>query len=170
MIMLKKFVITGGPCTGKTSVINELEKEFKVIHETARQLLNKGFQGRSFEFYNAIFEKQLENEEKLRNFREVVFLDRGIPDILAYFKLMDFKVPFKLKEKSKLYQTNYEIIFLLDFVPYIKDEIRKENQEEALVIHNMLYEFYDSLGYRIIRVPLMSIKERVEYIKRFVLK
>lgn len=40
---LKKIVLTGGPCCGKTTLIEELNKRgYPVLHETAREVLNEG--------------------------------------------------------------------------------------------------------------------------------
>jgi len=39
---MEKVAIIGGPCSGKTTVIKELEKQgFNVIHETARNLIEE---------------------------------------------------------------------------------------------------------------------------------
>ena len=89
-------VITGAPCSGKTAVIQELEKRgYKVIHETARayidRRLNEGLPLQTIkadqqQFENHILDEKIRIESSLpRN--ETFFFDRGIPDSIAYFKL-----------------------------------------------------------------------------------
>jgi len=163
--MLRKFVISGGPSSGKTSVINELGKEFKTFNESAREVLkNKDFnKGAQYE----IFKRQLQQSNEANNFNETVFFDRGIVDSLAYFKYHGFKIPIEILENSKPQNTGYEIIFILDFVPYVKDDIRKESKEEAEEIHKVIYKVYEELKYKIVKVPFMSVEERIEFIKGF---
>jgi len=163
--MSRKFVITGGPSTGKTSVINELEKEFIVFQEVARKVLkNKEYNQKTQE---EILEKQKEQIEKADKLNKIIFFDRGIPDSLAYFKYHNFIIPKKILNLIKN-KKPYELIFFLDFVPYQNDEVRYETKEQAEKIHKIIYNTYAELNYKIIKVPLMSIKKRVEFIKKFI--
>jgi len=163
--MVKKYVITGGPGTGKTSVIEELGKEFKIFYEAAREI--KGQVEYSKDVQYEIFKKQLEQSKNADRFDDVVFFDRGIPDSLVYFKYHGFEIPKDVLEESKKENTGYEIIFLLDFVPYVRDDVRDESKEEAEKIHQVIYNTYAELGYKIVRVRLMSVKKRVEFVKGF---
>jgi len=165
--MVRKFIITGGPCTGKTSVINELAKDFKVVQEASRTVFDSGEWDITNEnFQNAVFEQQLEHEELASRYHGVVFFDRGLCDTLAYYRYYDFEVPEKVIEACE--EADYEIVFFLDFVPYTKDKMRTEGKEEAEKIHDFIYSAYEECGYRIVKVPLMSIKERADFIKKFV--
>lgn len=163
--MARKFVISGGPSTGKTDTINSLAKEFKVFYEVARETLkNKKF---GEETQQEIFKKQLKQIKEAEDLKGIVFFDRGIPDALAYLEYGKFKIPEEFLEESRPEKTGYELIFFLDFVPYKNDEIRKESEKEAQIIHKTIYDIYSGLGYRIIEVPLMSVEKRVEFIKSF---
>ncbi len=164
--MTRKFVIAGGPSTGKTSVINELEKQgIRVFHEVAREVLKeKKF---SKEAQYEIFKKQLEQSKQADKLGGTIFLDRGIPDSLAYFKYHNFEIPDEILEQSKPKKTKYEIVFFLEPVGYKCDEVRKESKEEAEKIHKRIYDVYNELGYNIIKVPFMSVEKRVEFIKSF---
>ena len=70
--MVKKFVITGDPSTGKTSIINELEKEFKVLYETARKILKEREYNRDTQY--EIFKKQLQESKEANKLGGIVFL------------------------------------------------------------------------------------------------
>ena len=161
-----KIVISGGPSTGKTSVIEELKKEFKIFEEIARNVLSK--KEFSEEVQKEIFEKQLKQCNESDRFEEIMFFDRGLGDSLGYMKLNGFEIPENFLELSKPENTGYDLIFLLDFVSYKNDEIRLEGEEKAKEIHKMIYNVYEDLGYKIIQVPLMSIEERVRFIKKFI--
>lgn len=166
------YVISGGPGTGKTSVINELAKEFKILKEAARELGDKDsrFKGKSVkeirmkEFQDAIFEFQKKQIENLKE-NEIVFSDRGLGDTIAYYKFYKIQVPEKIINYSKKFR--YSRVFILEPLDfYEKDELRKEEKEEQLEIQNLVVESYRELGYEIIKVPLMSVEERVRFIKR----
>ena len=105
----KKIVITGGPGTGKTSVINELKSRgyfcFEEIIRTLTSQAKKESES-SKHFSNPIafvddpllFNTQLLNgrveqftQSKVLNYKKS-FFDRGIPDVLAYMEF--FNQPF----------------------------------------------------------------------------
>jgi len=163
--MLRKFTITGGPSTGKTSIIKELKKEFIVFPEIAREILkNKEYNQKVQE---EILQEQINQLNRADKLDKIVFFDRGIPDSLAYFKYHNFPISKEMLNVIKN-KKHYELVFFLDFAPYQKDEIRKETKEQAEKIHRLIYQAYENLGYKIIKVPLMSVEKRVEFIKTFI--
>ena len=127
---MKIFVIAGGPGTGKTSVINKLSKEFKIILESAREVGEKDirFRGKSVketnqqDFQNAIFEfdkKQIDKIDKDAG-DEIIFADRGLGDTIAYCKLQNLKVPFWADNYAKNFR--YSGVFVLDLLDnYVKE-------------------------------------------------
>lgn len=171
---MKVFVISGGPGTGKTSVINELGKEFQILSESAREIGEKDpkFQGKSIketnqqEFQDALFEfdkKQIDKINK-KGGDKIVFADRGLGDTIAYCKVRNLKKPFWVGDYVRKFR--YAGIFILDFLDnYVRDTLRQESKEEQEKIHEEIIKTYEDLGYKIIFVPFMSIKDRVSFIK-----
>ncbi|GAL37150.1 predicted ATPase [Vibrio maritimus] len=47
---------------------------------------------------------------------------------------------------------------------YVQDEVRPYPFEEALSIHQALSLQYQSLGFQVIEIPLMSVQQRVEFV------
>ena len=103
MSLPQKYVLTGGPCTGKTSLLKFLAKlGFQTVCEAApiimREEREKGKQipwKDLVYFQQRVLNKQLEFESKL-DLLPVVFVDRGTLDGLAYFELFKTKPPKKL--------------------------------------------------------------------------
>jgi predicted ATPase len=170
------YVISGGPCTGKTATINEIGKEFKILPESARRIAetDKRFVGKSIkeinmrDFQEAIFEEQKKTIEELKrkNKNEIFFSDRGLGDTIAYCKINNLEVSKELISYAKKFR--YDKIFILDFLNfYNKDELRQENKEEQKNIHEIIIKTYEELGYKPIKIKFASINERVRIIKSF---
>jgi len=219
--MAKIFAITGGPGTGKTSVVNELEKQgFRILKEAARWVSENDirFRGKNIleinkkDFHEAIFDHQkfllnfcglkipsgifkfqkkqiIDNSGRYMTFSpefsnktistenhttheivynklkgdEIVFSDRGIGDTIAYYKLAGLKISEEKMEFARKFR--YNKIFVLDFLSfYQKDKLRQESKKEQEKIHNEIIRTYEELGYSLIYVPFMSVKERVRFI------
>jgi len=153
------YVLTGGASCGKTSVIEHLkEKGFNVLAETAKEVLRE-FPDWSYKKKQVeIFRRQTERENALGE--EDVFMDRSVIDCQIYSKILLDRVPVKIKVKRR-----YDKIFILDRLPFVKNDVRIESdEEEAQKIHNALVEEYRSLGYKPVFVPVMNVDERVGFI------
>lgn len=169
-----KIVLIGGPGTGKTSVIKELEKSnFLCFHEISRKIISKAqkdgieqlFLKEPILFSEMLLEgreKQFLEADKQKN--KVAIFDRGIPDILAYLNYSKSEYPIIFKNKCLEY--NYDLIF--HFAPWKEihenDSERYETFDETKIIDKFLIETYSKLNYTIINVPFGSIKERKNYI------
>jgi len=171
ILKMKIYVISGGPGTGKTSVINELGKEFKILPEAARFLgeNDKRFKGKSAEetdkkeFQDAVFEAQKKQIETLKD-DKIVFSDRGIGDTIAYYKINGMNVPKEVSDYSRKFR--YSGIFIMNSLNfYEKDDFRQETEEKQKKIHEQIIATYKKLGYKIIFVPFMSVEDRVRFIK-----
>ncbi len=172
--MPRLFVITGGPCAGKTTLVNELERRgYKVLHETAAtivipQLLAEGkdpdvdFE----EMEGRILVEQLAREESLKGLPddEIVFLDRclvGSPT--AYYKLRGLPVPEALTEALK--GRRYEKVFLLELLPFVGTEIRYEKStDEVMKVHELIRQVHEEHGSDIVEVPAVGVEERLKII------
>ncbi len=166
---MKKYVISGGANSGKTTIINELKKKgFRTIPEAARMVIKecqkikewtpeKNF----YEFEIKILNKQLRMESEKKE--GIVFLDRGIVDTFTYLRQTNKDIPEKIIKLVK--ERDYEKIFFLEMLPtYERDDERWENEERARKTHELIKKNYTKLGYDIINVPLMNVRERTDFI------
>lgn len=166
------YVLTGGPSTGKTSLLAELEKKgFKTIQEAARTVIDRALVNgitadvlrtdeRSFQNEVARLKETLEKE---LNPKQNVFLDRGMHDSLAYMRHYGFQTDSwfeKLMEDS-----SYRKVFLLEPVgKFDKDYARTEDEGFVDSIHKYLYETYAEFGMKPIIVKAASLKDRLNFI------
>ncbi|MGB5818883.1 MAG: ATP-binding protein [Saonia sp.] len=177
----KRIVVTGGPGTGKTVVIQQLEKAgFFCFHEIIRSMtLEAKKEGRSETFIsNPIvsvsdpteFNRKL-LEGRVDQFRQIAtvdgehaFYDRGIPDVLAYMDYFNQEYEAHFIDACKIHR--YDAIFILPPWEeiYTSDNERLESFEEAVQVHGHLEETYSGLGYDLTIVPKTTIAKRLSFI------
>jgi predicted ATPase len=167
------YVITGAPCSGKTAVINALAGQgFPVVHEVARAYIDAQLQkGKQIDqikadelaFERHILYKKIEIEAGLDP-DAVVFLDRAVPDSIAYFQFcgLEAEEPF---ENSSVFR--YKQIFLFDRITFKTDAVRSENNRTAASLDRLLAAAYCKLGYSPVRVPLLAIAQRVDFVLQY---
>ncbi|MBT0608166.1 AAA family ATPase [Aequorivita echinoideorum] len=170
----KRIVITGGPGSGKTSIIKYIEENgFSVIHEISRSVILEAQKEGIEQLFltNPILFSQKLLEGRLKQFHDAskytsdfLFYDRGMPDVTAY---MDFVKTDYPKNFSQICNENrYDCIFILPPWKeiYHTDNERYENYEQAESLYHYLYAAYENYGYNVINVPVGKIAERVDFI------
>ena len=161
-------VFTGGPCSGKTTVLNELAiRGFFTIPEVARvyssRLLARNENPRTNEakFQQEVFELKSKLEVSLNKFR-VSILDRALPDSIAFTEGSLRKEIFdKLAAKERVYS---KVLYFQQLENYENDDVRIEVLERAAYIHTEIWKVYCRLGYKPIEIPLMGVEERTEFV------
>ncbi len=176
---IKRYVLTGGSCCGKTTLLNELRgRGFSVLNESAREILNhtRFLDNRQnfVSFQSEIFLRQLEQEQKAfsqKQDKEVIFLDRSLIDSYAYFYHKLGYVPENISKIPEIDLKNrYSLVFVLELLPFKKDGIRiEEDSRQAEKIHKKIILTYQNFGYSLIFVPAKySVLERADFILKIV--
>jgi predicted ATPase len=170
--MTKRCVITGGPGTGKTSLINRLTtKGYTCFEEISRQITLEARQQGIEQLFleNALLFSEQLLQGRTRQFEEaneiqepLIFLDRGLPDILAYMDFIGDPYPTHFKEACLKYR--YDAVFILEpwLEIYARDAERYETFEEAQRIHRYLVKTYSKFNYELIIIPKDTVDNRVE--------
>jgi predicted ATPase len=167
-------VIIGGPVTGKTTIIDELKSRgFCCYPEISRQVTleakKQGIEQLFLENPLLFSELLLEGRKKQllsaqTEAHSIVFLDRGIPDVLAYMHYIGDSYPAFFNQACQ--ENKYTKVFILPPWEeiYISDNERYENFEQAKLINNHLIETYSNYGYELIEVPKDSLDNRILFI------
>jgi|SRR6185436_8531435 len=165
------YVITGAPCSGKTTVVNLLQAQgYKTTIENARHYLDtQRLDGRTTDeikknqtaFQAAVLNMQIQQENELSP-GEIVFLDRAIPDALAYYRFLH--LPEDKMLLDTLYTVSYKKVFILEYLPLVHDYARTEDETAQKEIHALLIDVYQSFPFPIIYVPILKPQERADLI------
>ncbi|CAL66419.1 AAA family ATPase [Christiangramia forsetii] len=170
----RKIVITGGPGTGKSSIIHKLEENGeKCLHEISRQVtleaqssgIDQLFLTQPLLFSEKLLDGRLKQYIEASGFKsDHIFIDRGLPDVVAYMDYFETEYPEVFNKTCE--NNRYDQIFILppwkDI--YTSDNERYESFDEALKISSYLYSTYKRYGYKPIEVPKLSVEDRTNFI------
>lgn len=170
----KRIVITGGPGTGKTTIIDQLTASgYACMEEVSRQITleaqNNGidqlFIQDPINFSTQLAHGRARHFQQVEQMnQEVVFFDRGIPDVPAYLNFAKTTIPEEIRDLSA--NLRYDIVFIVNpwKAIYTSDNERYESFDLALEIHQHLVDTYTSLHYNLIEIPFGDVTTRVNFI------
>jgi predicted ATPase len=116
---------------------------------------------RQSEFQRAVVDMQIEQERSLDP-QQTVFLDRALPDSLAYYRFLGLAPGTALL--GALAGARYATVFLLDLLPLASDYARTEDPAAQRRIHDLLGLVYQELGFPVVTVPALAPDARVDFI------
>lgn len=157
---INKIVITGGPCSGKSTALSWLQTEFSkkgylvlFVPETASELIIGGIApwtiDTNLEFETYILKLQLEKEkifeeaaENVKGYDKILIVcDRGCLDCKAYMTQAEFKHALKTLNTNEIQlRDSYDAVFHLvtaakgaeEFYTLNNNPARLESKEEAI--------------------------------------
>jgi predicted ATPase len=177
---IKRFIFTGTPGSGKTSVIKELEKlGHAVIHEAATDVISqeqaKGCNApwEEPEFVDKITlmqkERQMDATGDLQFYDRSPFCAYALGKYLAHWKGMEFKPSLVLLDeinrclKNDVYQNQIFFFENLGFIEHT--DARKISYQDALIFEQIHLDVYKEFGFDIIMVPKgLTVTQRCEFI------
>lgn len=170
----KRIVITGGPGSGKTSLIQHLEElGYLCLPEISREVTRRAqedgieqlFLEDPIQFSQLLLKGRVEQFHSANAFSgPYLFYDRGLPDVTAYLDYL--RTSYDQQFTETCFQHQYDTVFLLppwrDI--YVQDNERYEPYAEAERIFHFLHEGYRGYKYNVHHVPVGSIDYRCSYI------
>jgi predicted ATPase len=170
--MREIFVITGAPCAGKSSVIEELGRRgFSCLPEASRILIKELSEAKStalpwidlLAFNRMLIERQVKQYMSAPD--GFCFFDRSFVDNIGYLRHSSLPVPSTFFEVVDRHRFSKTVFFMEPWKEiYATDPERKEPFEAASRLSDFMKQAYVEAGYEIVPVPKASIPKRADFI------
>lgn len=170
-----KVVVSGGPHTGKTSLIEALSEahpEFQYLPEPATIVVAEA-QEKDITRWRDIFESPLQfctlcmkqavkAEKAIRADADFVFLDRSLVDTIAYARRdhCDELVP---QVKALALKAMYDVVIFCEPVGVLDNRI--EDEALAKKTHLLLKNAYIEMGIPLVSMPATDVLSRVTMVE-----
>lgn len=173
---MKRYILTGTPGSGKTSILHQLKSQgFCVIEEAATDVIahehRRGNQEpwQRPDFIDAIIRLQKRRQQTAAMAScELQCYDRSPVCTLALSRHLGYPPSAALGEeleriaREKIYQRQ---VFFIEHLGFCQpSEARKITFEEALAFEHIHEETYRSFGYDLIKIAPGALSERVHHI------
>lgn len=169
------FVVTGGPGSGKSSLIAELTRQgMAYMPEAGRAIIQDqvSIEGQALPwadreaFAQLMLSWELRSHREARTMRGPVIVDRGIPDVIGYLTLCGLPIPAHVHRAAQRYRYNRQV-FIAPHWPdiFTRDQQRRQDTAEAQATFQAMVNTYTNLGYELITLPLTSVSERAAFVK-----
>ena len=176
---MKRYILTGAPGCGKTSILRSLELAgYTVIEEAATDIIAlRQAQGIAEPWTHPSFIDDITNLQKLREMRiadasGVQFYDRSPICTYALAVWLGFPISKTLAdemERIKKEQIFEKQVFFIGNLGFCEPTAaRKISFEDSLRFEKVHEDTYRSFGYECIRVPPNELAARLDQIERHV--
>lgn len=165
----RRYVVTGGLGTGKTSVISALAGEVETVAEPARELIAEHraatgettLDDRPETFVTRLIERSVENYGSIS--QGIAVFDRGLPDCAAYAAVYGLDTRPAL-EASGRYRYDSPVFVAPPWEEiYTTDDMRRATFDEAKAFHAAVVAAYERSGYEMVELPRATVEARVDF-------
>jgi predicted ATPase len=168
-------IITGGPGTGKTSLIAELcRRGFPGTTEAGRAIIidQTMIGGRALESAEAALFAELMLAWEMRSYRiaeedpaPAIFFDRGIPELTGYYRMLGMPVPAHVTSAVRVFRYRPRVFLAPAWQAiYTTDTERTQSFADAVAGSAAARVAYEACGYEVIALPRASVTERADFV------
>ena len=175
MVENRYFILTGAFGSGKSTLLERLRLHgIRGIVEPARPILaeQRSIEGNGLPekdprlFVELMLSRMLDTYAQTDTLSGPSLFDRGIPDILAYAKLLGFEFP-PGENAARLYRYNPQVFVAPAWEQiYCTDDERILPFSAAREFGNYVRATYERLDYTLIDLPCVSAEERADFVLR----
>jgi len=168
------YVVTGGPGSGKSSLIEPLHRQgYARSIEAGRGIIQDqmAIGGRALPWSDPLRFAELMLSWEMRSYHiaqqspGTVFFDRGVPDVLGYLVVVGIPVPDHVRRAAETFRYNRTVFIAPPWREiFCQDHERKQDFEEAVRTYESMVEIYTALDYELVEVPRLPIEERARFI------
>jgi len=169
-------VVTGGPGSGKSTLIDALERSgFHRTIEAGRGIIQEqvAIGGRALPWIDpALFAEHMLTWE-MRSYRAAekqagtIFFDRGVPDVAGYLRLMKLPIPDRVRKAAEVFRYHGRVLIAPPWKEiFSQDRERKQDFEEAVRTYEALSSTYLEHGYQLVELPRVGVDARVQFVRQ----
>jgi predicted ATPase len=168
------YVVTGGPGSGKTSMIEALrQRGYTCPPEAGRGVIQDQIriEGLALPCSDPLLFAELMLSWDMRSYHSAehssgpVFFDRGVPDVLGYLRLVGITAPAHVNNAAALFRYSPKVFVTPPWREiYSQDFERKQDFDEAIRTYDALLTTYASLKYELVEIPRVSVEDRVAFV------
>ena len=168
------FVLTGGPGSGKTTLVEALEaRGYATTEEAGRGVIREQMQGGGDglpwldreRFAGLMFDWELRSYRQAERQDGPVVFDRGLPDTIGYLRLEGLEVPAWMEEEALRLRYNGRVFIAPPWKEIFgADEERRQSWEVAVLTYETMVGTYSDLGYELVELPCTTVERRADFV------
>lgn len=166
--------LTGGPGSGKTTVINCLQAlGYATTPEVGRRIIQAQIESNGSAlpwqdktaFRDLMLQAEIKHYESSVSQTPPVFCDRGVIDVYGYSLLEQLTLTTPLIQSCQQLQYHHRVFIFPPWASiFMNDAERQQDFSEAVATYDAMISAYHTFGYELIDVPQQSPDQRVRFI------